>query len=427
LESLKTASSTPEIEKIFNFMANDIAFHKKVLEQINTKAGDNAMVKEVLKTATNQINDAAATAVLMIGDIKQKADPAAISNLENAAKTIISTVNPKTTTIVSPSLNKIETTEPAPLVPVTKEVGEGSVCTLEYDPVCAQPPMPTCPEGLMCVQVMPALKTFSNECMAKINGAAIKYKGECIDSGLSATSTKPYINCLRYDPVCGVDGKTYSCGEADAQANGIKIAYIGECGKIASTTLMVATSTVAIKLNCGEENEKLNRDPLVGPVNKPCCEGLKEDRSNKLFSICLKLSEEDILNLSNTKDQIGSMGIANPASVFCVKQGYKNEIKTNLDGSQYGVCIFNDGSECEEWKYFRGECGQNIVATSTSSVLKTGEVVVSCPILTPVSLEIQRQCTSKGGKMEAKQDENGCNMPPVCVFPTTLNSNSSGY
>jgi putative hemolysin len=47
----------------------------------------------------------------------------------------------------------------------------------------------------------------------------------------------------------------------------------------------------------------------------------------------------------------------NPASVYCEEQGYRVEIRTAADGSQSGVCIFPDGSECDEWAYFRGECG----------------------------------------------------------------------
>ncbi len=50
----------------------------------------------------------------------------------------------------------------------------------------------------------------------------------------------------------------------------------------------------------------------------------------------------------------------NPASAYCVEQGFKSEIRTAADGSQSGVCIFPDGSECDEWAYFRGECGPAI-------------------------------------------------------------------
>ncbi len=51
-----------------------------------------------------------------------------------------------------------------------------------------------------------------------------------------------------------------------------------------------------------------------------------------------------------------SAGMANPASVYCEEQGGKVVIRTAADGSQSGACVFPDGSECEEWAYFRGEC-----------------------------------------------------------------------
>src|SRR5512140_3253871 len=49
--------------------------------------------------------------------------------------------------------------------------------------------------------------------------------------------------------------------------------------------------------------------------------------------------------------------IPNPASVYCVQKGNKLEIRTAADGSQNGICVFPDGSTCDEWAYFRGECG----------------------------------------------------------------------
>ena len=48
--------------------------------------------------------------------------------------------------------------------------------------------------------------------------------------------------------------------------------------------------------------------------------------------------------------------MANPASVYCEEHNGTLEIITDPDGSQYGMCKFANGTECEEWKYFRGEC-----------------------------------------------------------------------
>jgi putative hemolysin len=50
-------------------------------------------------------------------------------------------------------------------------------------------------------------------------------------------------------------------------------------------------------------------------------------------------------------------GMPNPASVYCQQTGNKLEIHTAADGSQNGICIFPDGSTCDEWAYHRRECG----------------------------------------------------------------------
>jgi putative hemolysin len=59
--------------------------------------------------------------------------------------------------------------------------------------------------------------------------------------------------------------------------------------------------------------------------------------------------------------------LPNPASAFCEQQGNTHEIRTASDSSQAGICIFPDGSECDEWAYFRGECIPTSVETPTGS------------------------------------------------------------
>jgi putative hemolysin len=42
-------------------------------------------------------------------------------------------------------------------------------------------------------------------------------------------------------------------------------------------------------------------------------------------------------------------------SSYCSEQGGSVDIRTDA-AAQYGVCKFNDGSECEVWAFYRGEC-----------------------------------------------------------------------
>jgi uncharacterized protein len=47
--------------------------------------------------------------------------------------------------------------------------------------------------------------------------------------------------------------------------------------------------------------------------------------------------------------------IANPASENCIQKGGKLEIAETPEGQQ-GFCILPDGTRCDEWALFRGEC-----------------------------------------------------------------------
>lgn len=56
---------------------------------------------------------------------------------------------------------------------------------------------------------------------------------------------------------------------------------------------------------------------------------------------------------------VGSqVNLPNPASVKCINDGGKLVMKDGENG-QYGVCYFPDGSSCEEWAYYRGECARS--------------------------------------------------------------------
>ena len=50
------------------------------------------------------------------------------------------------------------------------------------------------------------------------------------------------------------------------------------------------------------------------------------------------------------------LGLPNPASQYCLDQGYNLELRQEADGVA-GYCLFPDGTECDEWAFYRGECG----------------------------------------------------------------------
>jgi putative hemolysin len=79
-----------------------------------------------------------------------------------------------------------------------------------------------------------------------------------------------------------------------------------------------------------------------------------------LFAIVLVM-------LTACSKQKAETGMPNPAATYCTQNGYEHKILTSEDGSQSGVCIFPDGSTCDEWAYLRGECDRAAVEAASEA------------------------------------------------------------
>ncbi len=116
--------------------------------------------------------------------------------------------------------------------------------------------------------------------------------------------------------------------------------------------------------------------------------------------------------------------LPNPASVYCEQQGNRLEIRTAADGSQSGVCIFPDGSECDEWAYFRGECAPGSSQTSGSAASATDAVpaAYSPGLVTP-------DAASYAGWLRYPDEKYGFafRYPPEWEAELDLRSDSTSY
>lgn len=48
--------------------------------------------------------------------------------------------------------------------------------------------------------------------------------------------------------------------------------------------------------------------------------------------------------------------LANPASENCIALGGRHIVDRRPDGAEFGVCLFEDNRQCEEWALLRGDC-----------------------------------------------------------------------
>ncbi len=122
-----------------------------------------------------------------------------------------------------------------------------------------------------------------------------------------------------------------------------------------------------------------------------------------------KNDNQEICKNVYNQNQASTTQMANPASVNCIQKGGKLEIRTGADGGQVGICIFSDGTECEEWAFMRGECpnpseNQNN-ATNNLQTYKNGNLNFTFNY--PTSWKIDHQ-TEKSWDYWTNDEMKGC-------------------
>ncbi len=89
---------------------------------------------------------------------------------------------------------------------------------------------------------------------------------------------------------------------------------------------------------------------------------------------CTGGEQADLTTPTPTENQ--SVGMANPATVWCEQMGYGYEIRKDASGGEYGVCIFGNGMEADEWVVYRAAMGAyNETANGTVVDVTKGDVV----------------------------------------------------
>jgi hypothetical protein len=89
----------------------------------------------------------------------------------------------------------------------------------------------------------------------------------------------------------------------------------------------------------------------------------------------------------------------NPATQNCLDNGGQHSTAQRGDGGEYGICLFEDNRQCEEWALLRGDCPMG-------GVRITGYV-------TPAA----QYCAITGGQYVATGNEGAPDEQGVCMFP----------
>ena len=116
-------------------------------------------------------------------------------------------------------------------------------------------------------------------------------------------------------------------------------------------------------------------------------------------------------NKNKTTDVADSplLNMTNPASTYCNENGGQSVIRTASDGSQSGVCVFENGNECDEWLFYKGECdASSIPVPGTEKAIQEILANKYNKPLSEVKVTIQKEAPGfASGSVLFGQDEQG--------------------
>lgn len=101
---------------------------------------------------------------------------------------------------------------------------------------------------------------------------------------------------------------------------------------------------------------------IANPASEYCIKQggtleIVKDKDGNEIGMC-KLPDGTVVeewDFFRSRQQPSKVGMANPASVYCIQQGGTLEIVKDKDGNEIGMCRFPDGSVKEEWDFYRSQ------------------------------------------------------------------------